>query len=402
MKINNFLTAFAVLLLLSVISGPFPLTAQVSLTNDNTASLFDNDIDNFMDPNDYDKVEFDSFFAALQHDAFYGDGFTSINPDTNLLSAGFAKYFGGIYAGLYYVGDIYEYMKDDNAGNEAHKTFNFVQAMIGSQSFGGIKVGFGIQQEWDTGNTPFGPVTAEYGIYTVMAGWGKNFELSNGSTLKPEVNAAYVFPSSGGSASFQGIDLSTLTGLSFSVDYIVAVSLETDWVLAPKENTERICSFGYNLAVLHISSIVDFNMFFHTIFASYKQIYDLSEQFSVAFNCGIDFSLASFKMSSGGVSAKSSFLVFTPQAAAGFIYRFNSPFSVNAGLGLSYDITRTSISSGGGSVSDSTWDGFRVTTSAGGSFEPNSSLAIDFSWASNNRYYDSNLGSLTLGVRIKR
>ena len=397
---NNFLPAFAVLVLLLVISGPVPIGAQTSLTDVNTASLFGNDIDMFMDPNDYGEVEFDNFFASLQHDSFFSSGFTPLNTGTVFLTGGFAKYFGEIYTGFYFIGDLFQFQKTSVPDEKYSQTYNMVQALIGSPSFGGIKFGFSMQGTWQ--DTPV--VKSDAQIYTVLAGWGNNFELGNGTMLKPEANAFYVLPSSGGSASFPGLPP---LGVGITLNYIFGLSLETDWVLVPKENIERSWSFGYALALLRVEAGSDYNIFVHTIHASYKQVHSLTEQFSAAFNCGIEIDAFSFKQSFGGTSFKMSDFTFTPVAAAGFIYSFNSPFSVNAGLSLGYPMSRQTLT---GTSSTTRWPGFEVETTAGGSFEPNPSLAIDFSWSPKStnpsipgNYYNEDVNNvLTLAVRIKR
>lgn len=397
MKTINYLPVLTVLIMFLAFVTPASLTAQESLTNFNTAALFGNDIDNFMDPNDYEKVEFESFFSEIQYDSFFGS--------QDLLTFGLAKKFGSTYTGFFFSGDIFQY-NDDGPGattnDDGYTIQNSLQVLIGTPAIGGIKLGFGIQGQ-DIEDAATG-VSADFQIYTMMAGWGKNFELKSGSILKPEINAAMVLPSSGASATFPGFDPTQITnsgaGINVNLDNIFAVSLETDLVLVPKETVERIFSFEYDLLITKISmSGFGFSekttLLFHNLLASYKQIHPLTDNFSAAFNCGVDISYASIKIGPVSVSTTG----FTPSAAAGFIYQFNSPFSVNAAVNVEYPITKLS----GGGVSDTLWGGFTTVTTAGGSFEPNSSLAIDFSYSNGNAgYYNTNINALSLGVRFKR
>ena len=382
MKTNNYLTVF--LLLLALL--PASLAAQSSLTLDNTAGIFSNDIDDFMDPNDYENVEFDNYFLEFQ-------GSSAGAPP---LVVGFATNFGDMYTGFYYSGNILNYQK--NAGDINSNSINNLELLLGSPSFGGIKLGLGLNlyKEKISG------VTADANIYTFSAGWGKNFELSNGTTLKPEVNAFYMSTSS--KVSVPGLGNFSI----FDINYIFGLSLETDWILSPKGDAERSWTFGYNFAFGDADFMgMDVTPLDHGLTASYKQVYNLSEKFSAGLSAGVEVNYLSYSYSTSGIELSWSALLFIPNAAAAFTYKFDTPFSVNAGLDLAYPIIRDNASvsfSGFPSVSNTTvtYPGFTVTTTAGGSFEPYPGLAIDFSWRSPNGYYDVDMGVITLAVRIKK
>ncbi|MDR2079857.1 MAG: hypothetical protein LBP74_09080, partial [Treponema sp.] len=87
----------------TLVLSTFPLAAQVvsttqsSRTSEATAELFGNDVDDFLSYHYYDGVEFDKWFSYA--------GWRGLNSST-LLSAGYARRFGGIYAALAYTGNI--------------------------------------------------------------------------------------------------------------------------------------------------------------------------------------------------------------------------------------------------------------------------------------------------------
>jgi hypothetical protein len=115
--------------------------------------LFTEDTDAFMDPNDYQSVEFESFFAETQAALFAG---------VESLSGGAAKRFGQIYTSIFF---------DGNGENFLFTNRNFLSIMIGT-SAGAFKPFF----ERNTDSTRFG------------FNWGMNFASG---FLKPEVMISY-------------------------------------------------------------------------------------------------------------------------------------------------------------------------------------------------------------------
>ena len=381
MKPKYVLIITVLLLFLAVM----PLTAQISLVDQTTFSLFGNDVDNFMDPNDYGKVEFGSFFSMLQHDTFFGD---HINPlyggGTNIVSAGFAKKFDDLYTGFYFTGNLFEKNGDNSLFH------NYLEALIGSPSFGGIKAGFGFQAVSNG---------TDYSVFTIMAGWGKNFGLDNGTVLKPEANAILIMPSSKGSATYPGFPPFASVPPAKT---IFGIDLKLDWVLLPKGGAEREWEFGYSLGLANIeASPDDYMTFLHSLYASYSQVHTITEKFSAGFDCGLNVFITSMSREISGTTYKSSAFIMVPVAGSAFAYKINQLFSINAGLGINYVVGRSSSSSGSSSSSSSFWNGFEVETSAGGSFEPTSGLAVDFSW-NKSGYYNSDIGTFNIGVRFKK
>ena len=411
MKINNYPAALTVSLFF-LVTLPISLAAQSSLTMDSTAGIFSNDIDAFMDPNDWDTIEFNSYFLAFRH---------STIADAPL-AVGFASNLGTLYTGLYYSGNITEY-RNDNPGTTVYTSVNNLALLLGSPSFGGIKLGLDLDIR---------KMADKQNIYTVSGGWGKNFELNNGTTLKPEVNASYMFPSTGkidfgrfgGDLPFDAIPVIFSILSNYSIKNAFSGSIETDWVLEPKGTTERMWTLGYGLSTAIVEreprsgTITKSRLYNHFAWAKYKQIYNLSEKFSAGFSAGaaFDFLKVTEKYTYMGITMYGfveitneisiSTYTFIPEASAAFTYKFDTPFSVNAGLDLTYPITRfnysNSLTAGlpGFSVLEITYDGINAAATAGGSFEPYPGLAIDFSWTGG--YYEVDMGVITLAVRIRK
>jgi hypothetical protein len=117
--------------------------------------LFTEDTDAFMDPNDYQSVEFESFFAETQAARFAG---------IESLSGGVAKQFGQIYTSFFF---------DGTGKNFVFSGRNFFSIMVGTASAGAFKPFF----EKDADSTRFG------------LDWGMNFASG---LLKPEVMISYT------------------------------------------------------------------------------------------------------------------------------------------------------------------------------------------------------------------
>jgi outer membrane receptor for monomeric catechols len=114
----------------------------------------------------------------------------------------------------------------------------------------------------------------------------------------------------------------------------------------------------------------------------------------------MDIFFAMAKETVSGVSTNAMLLELVPKGHAGFTYKFNSPFSVNAGINLDYDVGYRFTKIGGSPQHYTYLGNAFVSTRAGGSFQPNENLAIDFSYTTS--YYTANMGDLSLGLRLKK
>jgi hypothetical protein len=293
------------------------------------------------------------------------------------------------------MGNIFESRKNQTQGNETSFLFNQVNALIGSPSFGGIIIGAGIQSD----SSDDGTVELDAKLYSFNAGWGKNFVLGNGTTLKPQIIVGFIKPDIDVNANLGNLGLNDdVAAYGEQLEHIITAGVGVDWVLDPKTAAERVWSFGYGLILPSVDmGDVDFSMHLHTISASYKQTYNLSSQFSAGFNAGASIVLIKTKLEFPGMSEKSSNTTFTPHAGAAFTYRFNSPFSLNAGINAAYPVARNNPDPGDATT---TYQGFRVRTTAGGTFQPHPSLAVDFGLATG--YYRAGLDNVRLAVRYKK
>ncbi|MDR1389144.1 MAG: hypothetical protein LBJ31_04130 [Treponema sp.] len=378
-------TRICLALALPALLAALPLAAQSRL-NGNTFGLFGNDADNFMDPNDYGTVDIPEFFSTIQYDADFQSAYhtTSTTPGKpggmgeDILSAGYARYFNGTYLGLSFEGNLYEQYW--SPGPDAYTIYDSLTALIGTESIGGIIVNVGYEYNKQQ------PSGVSAGGLILGGGWGKNFPLANGMLLKPEVGLVY-----------SKVDLAGLGSMAAALagfDYILAGAVGADLELNSGKGAAPTVSLNYTFAYFDVFDSALLNL----LSASYSNTYDLNDRFSAGFGFGLDIGFSTIKVSS---TLKQSTTVIAPNALAGFTYKFNSPFSVNAGIKASYDLfTLNNTKTGGTSTSNTTIGGFNVQTSAGGSFQPHESLAIDFSYATTP--YTADMGNLTLGVRFKK
>ena len=193
-----------------------PMAAQisdfVSNTSEATGGLFTAEIDNFLDVNAWQELEFDKFFTTMQVQGTGGIG------------AGLAKNAGSVYLGFGYFGRLWsgginsetrEYGDSyANAAWRGKKTVNRnylsdsglswasqISFLLGTNAAGGIRadVNFaGAGNDNDDADTlgSGGDITtakSSLGLGTIEAGlgWGRNFDLGNGYVLKPNAGFSY-------------------------------------------------------------------------------------------------------------------------------------------------------------------------------------------------------------------
>jgi hypothetical protein len=115
-----------------------------------------------MDPNDYQRVQFDSFYAEAE-----GAAFSKRYAGTNYLAGGAALRLGDYYTALFFDGS------GDDLFFGGH---NSLYALIGTPSLGAFK--------------PFYKTFSDESLFGV--GWGMNFQ-TDAMLVKPEVMAGYAF-----------------------------------------------------------------------------------------------------------------------------------------------------------------------------------------------------------------
>lgn len=386
----------------------FPAAAQSSRISSNTLGLFNNDADLFMDPNDYKSVKFDQWFAELQYarsqdlyKTYYND--ISVDPlKSNILGAGYARYLGDTYLGLYYEGNIIEGNWSSDTTNIA--VYDRLDVLAGNDKWGGITGILGVQYR----NVD----DSDWGGITIGAGWGKNFTLGNGSLLKPQAGLIFSkgFIPEGEPLleTLEDVQSILLRGgysdPSLKLEFTIAGGAKADWELPPGETAKPVVSFGYSFAAVGLDGFLPAA---HTVSGVYKQTYDLSDQFSFGFGGGADVGLIAGTLKSGSFDMDVTRFVFTPNAAAGFAYQFKSPFSINAGIGAGYSMGVWSAKPKPGVFRENNKNflgPFELQTRAGGSFQPLPNLALDFSFyaTGGDRYYNIILDNLRLAVRYKK
>jgi hypothetical protein len=251
--------------------------------------LFSDDTDAFMDPNDYQSVKFESFFAETQAALFAG---------IESLSGGAAKQFGQIYGSFFF---------DGNGKNFLVSNMNFLSIMIGTASAGAFKPFF----EKGAESTRFG------------LDWGKNFVSG---LLKPEVMISYTTAET---ADYDGLlGAGVALGIAFfpadgEASFDIQYEFEFDF---PKND----------------GSYHD-----HYITVMYRRLYGITGNFSTGWGLG---AAGWFTRQKNIDAARYGVL---PLADFGFMYQMNGVFGINGQLLISYaadhdDIAGNAVSYFGG------------------------------------------------------
>jgi hypothetical protein len=387
-------------MLLSIFAAD--LAAQSSRIAGDTFGLFRNDADAFMDPNDYGTVEFEKFFSCIRYspdleqayDSFSVPKLGDMGSDT--LSAGYAGYFGNVYVGGFFEGNLYERFRSNVAldGN-AYTAYNVLSVLTGIEPMGGIVLMAGCRYRDQT----IGGVSDSSRGLSFGGGWGKNFTLNNGFLLKPQLGFMYSEDEINVPPPIKDRLYDLFTGVDMGVsdmNYCIMGNAGADLEMPRKGNALPVLSVEYTFVHtdMRLSPVV------HVLSGSYRRVYDINDRFSAGFGFGLDVFFAMAKGTVSGVSTNAMLLAFVPNGQAGFTYKFNGPFSVNAGVNLDYDFGYQYTKAGDSSRPFAHLGNIFVSTRAGGSFQPSENLAIDFSYAAG--YYTANIGDLSLGLRFKK
>ncbi|GHV38621.1 hypothetical protein AGMMS49546_09350 [Spirochaetia bacterium] len=185
MKVKMFLLG---LILVAVLFVP-AVSAQVipeSSLSSSTFGIFGDDIDYYLDPNDYQDVEFEKGFGFIQA------------PGT--LAAGYStRLKNSTYLGFYLGGPLWDGTSEAsyNNGNRQDGTeagvgfTGDIGFLLGMKKIGGIKATFqfeNVRLAYDKNDA--GERIDSDGYFTIGVGWGKNFDLKGG-VLSPEVALRY-------------------------------------------------------------------------------------------------------------------------------------------------------------------------------------------------------------------
>ncbi|MDR3192466.1 MAG: hypothetical protein LBT87_05325 [Treponema sp.] len=190
-----------------------------SIIGDSTFGLFTDDADSFLDPNDYEGVEFDNAFIYLRGgrngigvdngtSPLWGSGNRAdrtVNDNGAGIQGGFATRLRGLYLGFGFDTHLWkgEETITESDGNRADTPANPDDAitfdgafgvLLGTGNIGAFKLTFDFEQVYLDTNTVDNGSPEETnnsgGSLLIDLGWGKNFEFKGGS-LAPEIHIAY-------------------------------------------------------------------------------------------------------------------------------------------------------------------------------------------------------------------
>ena len=182
--------------------GISPLAAQINSFTSNTSKatngLFGNDTDNFLSVNNWQNVKFNHFFTALQVDEANGVG-------AGLALKAGAAYLGFGYFGKFWEGNISstttEYGDSTTVSNTADLAWTSqISFLLGTNLLGGLLLDFSLAGMGNNNNDKDELNGAEIitskntvGLGVMEAGlrWGRNFDLGNGYTFKPNLGFSY-------------------------------------------------------------------------------------------------------------------------------------------------------------------------------------------------------------------
>jgi hypothetical protein len=206
--------------LLGIILGAALVLPAVSAQNgsiigESTFGLFTDDVDDFLDPNDYEGVEFDNAFIYVKGGR-NGDGFDNggrINKTNGAgIQGGFATRFSSFYLGFAFDTNLWDGEEDTNeVDGDRHDTPATIGPtpprdttaitfdggfglLLGTGNIGAFKLTLDFDEvSLDNNEDKDGnPEKSSYsdGSLLIDLGWGKNFEFKGG-VLAPEVHIGY-------------------------------------------------------------------------------------------------------------------------------------------------------------------------------------------------------------------
>jgi len=308
-------------LLLFGIFSVFTMYGQ-SFLSDNTMNIFKADVDKLGDVNDYGQVEIDNLFI------FAG---SRINAGSKGIKGGFAINPGNLYLGFLYDGIFWD-GSNTKTGTIKNSNFTFdnrFSVMIGKESFGGIGVYLGFE-DFYTSRTA--TTANKSGIFGIGAVWGKNFGIKEG-VLKPElgftlgINRKKNEVISGGTTTISGREASYL-----------ALDLSAEYLLPKNDIQQTTFNFGY-MPLFYFPYEISkgppkesgTGAFYNTLHGDIKQVYDISENFSLGFMAGASIAL-NFPSDDKDYGAFEFGVL--PRFSAALNYKIHEKFSFNSGFRL--------------------------------------------------------------------
>jgi hypothetical protein len=449
MKLKLFFAALAAVLIAPALLAQAPnlhFEAAGSLPLDATFGLFGSDIDDIQDVNNYPKVEFTKGF-----------GYALAGTNTGV-AGGFAKTFGNLFVGINYDGYLWDGNNtvkeisgkrvdsisdtDDNV-----KIDNRFGVLIGSESFGGIKVLFDFDDfHPDTDKIEAAPKEeVKYTTGSIFAGalWGKNFALGGG-LLKPEFGLGVDFDLDnekykglGGSYTTkegkttvylraaadyefapQGSTTSTLSG-----EYTLSIGRKPDPVIEVKNQTFPAGWWGAGGTVDKAKASDKGSDVGNDLSIAYSKTYNIDERWAAAWGIGGDLGFdvsktkpsASATVSGTTITYKSKGTTTTtftvdPEASAALKYNFaTKPFTLYAGAKLTAGISvkKEDVKNTKTVTKTYTFTPLTPQFALGGSLKPTENFAIDMKLEGNtnmngfNFHFGANSIDIALQLSLK-
>jgi hypothetical protein len=198
------------------------VNSQSSIILESTFGLFEDDVDNFLDVNDYGYVEFDNAFIYLKGSdrnadgvrttadgAFDSEATGKVNENQAGIQGGIGTRFGSLYLGLGFDTKLWSgtetTVEIDGKRDDPVNSFSDPSEpgigfdgsfgiLLGTGNIGGFKLSLdfdNVSLNTDKNDiTPPDEVSYSDGKLGIDLGWGKNFDLKGG-ILSPEFHIGY-------------------------------------------------------------------------------------------------------------------------------------------------------------------------------------------------------------------
>ncbi|MDR1373570.1 MAG: hypothetical protein LBJ24_01225 [Treponema sp.] len=373
------------IILAAVLAVP-AVSSQTSIILESTFGLFEDDVDNFLDPNDYGYVEFDNAFIFLKGSDRNARGLNTspagaadwgnsgkVNSNTAGIQGGFGTWIKNLYLGLGFDTNLWDGEETivETDGDRADPMNSFDNPtergivfdggfglLFGTENIGALKLSFDFDNFSFNNDIRDGGSPEEFsysdGNIDIGLGWGKNFELAGG-LLSPELNVGYRIsnfkkeqtnPDGFSYIDYPGSDISnnpeqvfdrmshlwvnpSTEFLSSTEAHWFAVSYTLDIGIHPQTirkdpNTDREYDWdGYRVG--------------NFLSAGYVRSVDVSDQFALAFGGNLDLGLITSKADFTDLPDPIEYVDFSvnPDIEIGVTYDFVRPVQLYSALMLS-------------------------------------------------------------------